>query len=193
MTYRERREAKAERYREWAAKRVERDSSPSAAEEAASQIPFGQPILVGHHSEKRHRNALDRADRATGRRIESLAKAERMEEKADNIEAAAEHAIYSDDPDAVERLRERIAELEAERERIKRYNASCRKAAKAGEKIGDLSILTEKEQKEILSIAKVCSYQLRPGCAAPAYWTSNLSGNISRQKKRLAALEKEQR
>lgn len=30
-------------------------------------IPFGQPILVGHHSERGHRAALARADRAIGR------------------------------------------------------------------------------------------------------------------------------
>ncbi|WP_143132963.1 DUF3560 domain-containing protein, partial [Brucella cytisi] len=32
--------------------------------EAATGIPFGQPILVGHHSEARHRRTIEKADRA---------------------------------------------------------------------------------------------------------------------------------
>jgi hypothetical protein len=35
-----------------------------------------------------------------------------MRSRAVNIQAAADHAIYTDDPDAIEALRERIATLE---------------------------------------------------------------------------------
>lgn len=172
MTYRERRLAKAERLREWAGKREARDSQKSAAERRADQIPFGQPILVGHHSERRHRRDVDRAWDAMGRRVESLRTAERMSERADNIEAAAEHAIYSDDPDAVERLREKLAELEAKREKIKAANAEYRKAHRA-----ELKALPAYERAQALPY--------------PGYATTNLTGNISRTRKRLAQLERE--
>jgi hypothetical protein len=32
------------------------------AHEIGSHIPFGQPIMVGHHSEKRHRGDIERID-----------------------------------------------------------------------------------------------------------------------------------
>lgn len=190
-TYRERREAKAERLREWADKReAKADAALSEARQKADLIPFGQPILVGHYSEGRDRRYRDSIDRKMGQGVEHSRKAEEMRRRADNIEAAAEHAIYSDDPDAPERLAERIAELEAERDRIKRYNASCRKAAKAGG-VGDTTILTDEERAKLVRLAETCPEQLRAGGATPAYWSSNLSGNISRLRKRLDALEVE--
>ena len=188
-TYRERREAKAERLREWADKReAKADAAYARARQLGDAIPFGQPVLVGHHSEGRHRRDLGRIDSAMTQTVEHSRKAEEMRRRADNIEAAAAHAIYSDDDDAVERLRERIAELEAERARIKAYNASCRKAAKAGG-TGDTSILTDAERADLLSLAKYAPYQLRAGGAFPAYKLSNLSGNIKRNRDRLAELE----
>lgn len=191
MTTRERRLAKAERYREWAGKREE---SATRAHEAVRQtldmIPVGQPILVGHHSEKRHRRDIDRMERNMQRSVEDSRKAERMAEKAENIEKAAERAIYSDDENAVEALEARIAELEAERERIKAYNASCRKAAKSGG-VGDLSLLDEKQRQTIATTTRACSYQLGKGHSMPAYVLSNLGGNITRNRKRLEQLKRE--
>lgn len=108
MTYRERREARAERLRDWAGKREAKAAAARAESDRISgMIPMGQPILAGHHSEKRHRRDIDRIDRGMRATIEHGAKAERMNERADNIDAQAEHAIYSDDPDAIERLCER--------------------------------------------------------------------------------------
>lgn len=191
MTTRERKEARAERLREWADKREAKSDALHAAgdlREERSGIPFGQPILVGHHSERRHRNAIEKAHNATRRAFENDAKASEMARKADNIEAAAEVAIYSDDIDAKERLAEKIARLEAERDRIKKYNASCRKAAKTGG-VGDLSLLDAAQRADIATTARVCSYQLRAGGAFPAYATTNLGGNITRLRARLATID----
>ena len=188
-TYRERREARAERLREWADKREAKASAAyDGARRIADTIPLGQPVLVGHHSEGRHRRDLDRIDNGYRRSFEHATKAERMRSKADNIDAAADRAIYDDDPDAIDRLRDRIAELEAERARITAYNKSCRKAAKTGG-TGDLSLLDDRQRKEIATLARVAAFQVRPGGAFPAYATSNLSGNIGRYRKRLEALE----
>lgn len=67
ITYRERREHRAERREEWAKKREKRaDSRFAQVDEIADGIPPEQPVLVGHHSEKRHRRDLDRM--ATGMR-----------------------------------------------------------------------------------------------------------------------------
>lgn len=43
----------------------------------ADMIPFGQPILVGHHSEGRHRRDLARIDRRMGQAVEGWREAER--------------------------------------------------------------------------------------------------------------------
>lgn len=189
-TYRERRLAKAERLREWAGKReAKADAASAEARQRADAIPFGQPILVGHHSEGRDRRYRDGISRKFEQSFEHANKAKSMASKADNIEAAAEAAIYSDDPDAIERLRERITDLEAQRDRIKRYNASCRKAAKTGG-MGDLSILDDHQRAEIATLAQVCAFQVRDGGGFPAYVTSNLSGQISRNRKRLEELER---
>lgn len=184
MTYRERREQKAERLREWAAKRAAKSESAfNQAHQIADGIPMGQPILVGHHSEGRARRDQDRIYSNMSKGVESQRMAERMSEKADNIEKAAEHAIYSDDEDAVDRLKERIAGLEAERASIKAYNASCRKGAR------DVDLLDKSQQENLVSIAKYASFQLGKNGEFPSYALSNLSGNINRQKKRLAELE----
>ena len=56
MTRRERLERKVEKREEWADKaRVRSEASFAAASAISDRIPLGQPILVGHHSERRAR------------------------------------------------------------------------------------------------------------------------------------------
>lgn len=183
-TYRERREAKAERLRGWAEKRAEKaDAALEQARTMADGIPFGQPILVGHHSEGRDRNYRARITSTYDRSFEHQAKAESMAAKADSIEGALATSIYSDDPDAIEQLEARIAKLEAERTAIKAYNASCRKGSP------DASLLTDKQRRDLASVMQHSAYSLGKGGQFPAYALANLSGNISQQRKRLAQLK----
>lgn len=171
-TYRERRLAKAERLREWAQKR-ERDAEAvfEAGRPFTSDIAFNtQP---GHFPFRAR--LLAREDRAHA----SLRKAHDMERRADGIEAAADRAIYSDDPDAVEALEARIAALEAERERWKAYNASCRKGTP------NSSLLDVEQRRQIENLPPGF---IGPKGQAPSYVLQNLGGNINRQKKRLAQL-----
>ena len=51
--------------------------------EDATGIPFGQPILVGHHSEARHRRTIERANDAMRKSVEESDKAERYERRAE--------------------------------------------------------------------------------------------------------------
>lgn len=172
MTYRQRREARAERLRGWAEKREQKAAQAfEQADRMASVIPFGQPILVGHYSEGRDRRYRDRIDSKGRKGVEHAQKAREMASKAANIEAAAERAIYSDDPNAVERLQERIAELEAERDAIKAENAAFRKAHKS-----ELAAMTAYQRDQVLP--------------HPSYRLTNLSGNIKRNRDRLAQLTK---
>lgn len=185
MTYRERRERRAARLREWAEKR---EAKAAAARDEAhrigDRIPLGQPILVGHHSQRRAERDRDRLQALASKGLKHSRKADSMAGRAANIEAQLDRAIYSDDDDAAEKLRERIAGLEAERDRIKAYNASCRKGA------ADVSLLDEEQRAKLLSTAKVAAYQIGKNGAAPVYWLANLNGNIARNRKRLERLER---
>lgn len=183
MTYRERREARAERLRGWAgSNEAKAEAAIEGVRRIADGIPFGQPILVGHHSERHARRDQSRMETGMRSAIDHADKAETQSARADEIERQAAHAIYSDDVDAVEKLEERIADLEAERGRIKAYNVSCRKGAR------DVSLLDESQRAELVSVAQACPYQIGDNGSAPSYWLQNLGGNITRQKKRLTQL-----
>lgn len=185
MTYRERRLAKAERLSTWADKRrAKSDASFKTARTIADGIPLGQPILIGHHSERRHRRDVARIDNGMRRGIEHERKAGDMESRAANIIAAADSAIYSDDPDAIDALKAKLARLEAERDRIKEINRMIRKRGL----IACLPDLTPAEQKELTTTARLCPYHQVETRGYPAYHSSNLSGNITRTRKRIASL-----
>lgn len=177
MTYRERRQARAERLRGWAATRQQRAAAVfKAGEPFTSDIAFNtQPGHIPFRA-----RLIAREERA----YESTRKAASMESRADGIEAQLDHAIYSDDPDAIERLEERIADLKAERERYKAYNASCRRGAP------DLNTLTERERADIMRSRQVVPYMFGKNGQLPAYHLTNLSGNINRQRKRLEELKR---
>lgn len=185
MTRRERKERKAARLRRWASAQQDKaQANYSEAHQLAEHIPFGQPILVGHHSEKRMRRDIDRINNKMQRTIECTKKAERMHEKADNIDIQIERSIFDDDPDAIQRLEERLQELLLERESIKAYNKSCR----AGKP--DLSLLTEHEQHELATITRVMPEALGPKCQMPAFKLANLNGRITATKHRLERLKR---
>lgn len=186
-TYRERRAARAERLRNWADKReAKAEAGHERAHEMASAIPFGQPMLTDHHSYGRDRRYRDRISSTTSRAVEDGRKADEMRAKADNIEAAAARAIYSDDPDALPRLHEKLAELEAQRDRIKAFNASCRKGTPNPE------LLDDRQRADLASVTRHAPYQLGKRGEMPTYALSNLSGTIKRTRDRIAQLEREE-
>ncbi len=173
MSYRERRLAKAERLRGWADGRERKAASAHDQSDAAvAGIPLGQPVMVGHHSQRGHERALERSRASMTAAVEHDEKAREMRDRATNIEASASQAIYSDDEDAEERLTEKIAGLEAKRDRIKAENATFRK-----------------EHREQLKT--MTAYQRDRALPHPSYELTNLSGNISRLRKRQANLPAE--
>lgn len=75
----ERAKNKVEKLNNWAGsaeKRSDESYKKADLSENATGIPFGQPILVGHHSEGRHRRTLEKADNAMRKSIEEGDKAE---------------------------------------------------------------------------------------------------------------------
>lgn len=112
-------EAEAERYEraeDRAAYHENVAGSAARASEAAwnaehgilDMIPMGQPILVGHHSEKRHRRDLERAESLRRR---GMAEAERAEYHEDRAQAAEQFQARRE---SIPTTLRRIAKLEAE-------------------------------------------------------------------------------
>jgi Domain of unknown function (DUF3560) len=171
MTYRECRERRAERRRAWAEGRAAKaEAASQASHDATAGIPFGQPILVGHHSEGKHRRAVERSQRQASKSIEHRDMANHHAQAAATIETQLSRSIYNDDTDAIERLRDRIAEHEAERKEMKARNAAYRAAHRA-------------ELKELTA------YGREQAVPHPRWELANLGGRISRDRKRLTRLE----
>jgi len=130
VTRRERIEAKLAKRREWAASReAKSDAAFRRAHDLVKDIPLGQPILVGHHSERRHRRTVERSHAASFAGVEHSKMAERHRQKAGGLDMQLD-AIFSDDADALERIAEKIAELEAKRAERVAANKAARKEGK---------------------------------------------------------------
>lgn len=102
-------DAKADR------KQAAADAAWERHERDVARLPEGgEPIKVGHHSERRHRNAIDRAHTSARRGIDAQKEADRVAERAD----AAGHttaARYS-----VRTVANRIDKIEADLRRAAR-------------------------------------------------------------------------
>ena len=104
--------ARAQRYEDWAAAAQQRSTAAfQRSEEAVAGIPFGQPILVGHHSESRHRNAIKRSDAAMRKCVEESDKARSHESKAEYWERKAE-VIDLSMPESIEYYKTELAKAE---------------------------------------------------------------------------------
>jgi hypothetical protein len=173
---------KAARFRKLAAKHENISTGRHlAARQRLGMIPLGQPILIGHHSEKRHRKDLTHID-------ERLAKAKEHHDKAEYFRrraAAAEsnRAIFSDDPDATEKLVDKIERLKQRQGAMKRANQLIRKADREG--LADLGFSEE-------TITRLFSQDYAGRVGFPNYALTNNSANIRRLEKRLADLQQAQ-
>jgi len=118
-------EAKRERLEERASKlRREAIAADKTAHRMMDIIPTGQPILVGHHSERRHRRDLARIDSNLHKAVDTAKHAAQLEVRAAHL---GEGGISSDDPGAVGKLQEKLLKLETQREEYKAYNKRARK------------------------------------------------------------------
>lgn len=126
MTGEERRERRSAILRLRAARlQVKASEHHRASHDIGSRIPFGQPILVGHHSERGHRRAIERMHNQTRDAIQASDYAARLESRADYVERS--HAISASDSDAIDQYREKLSRLTAQRENMKAINTAWRK------------------------------------------------------------------
>lgn len=88
-----------------------------------SYIVPGQPILIGHHSERRHRRDLENVDRNMGALVALDKKAQYLSARAEVVGSAG---IASDDPDALAQLQDKLAKREARQQAMKDANKTQR-------------------------------------------------------------------
>ena len=132
--FEERREARKLRYEELSKKAEEKSNqySNSNANRILMMTP-GQPIIIGHHSEKIARRLHDRAWKDIGKSIEEDKKSKYYKDKIKSIESSK--VIYNDDPNASEKLKEKLEALENERQQIKEREHSTWELQNIGARI----------------------------------------------------------
>ena len=177
--YSERKEQRIDSYNRRATKAVaEANQENNSAREMGSVIPLGQPILIGHHSEGRHRRLLKRIDGAYRRANEAGEKAEYYKSRAEAAEN--NQSISGDDAEAINRYKEKLKQLEAAQEQMKAVN----KAWKQGKEALHLLELTDNDIEKLKS--KMQSYEKKP---YPTWALSNNSAEIRRVKAKIKELE----
>jgi phospholipid N-methyltransferase len=109
-TLEERAAERAERFDEYSVNRkAEAEAARNAVAAIAENIPFGQPILVGHHSERRARKDAERIENGMRKAVNLW---ETSEYWRDRAAGALRHARHKERPDVRAR---RIKKLESEK------------------------------------------------------------------------------
>lgn len=181
-------EARRERYEDLAAKaQGQANSRLDTAMGSIAGIVPGQPILVGHHSEKRHRRDLARHDANMRASIDASEKAGYYASKAESV---GRGGISSDDTNAVFKLEEKLATLKSNQEKMKKLNAIWRKFKKDPEAkatVKALADLSDKEREFVVNFVPLFSCDKGP---FPSYRMTNNNANIRSTEKRIAKLKR---
>ena len=182
--YQGQQEARKDRMLERADKAsAESQATYSRAKDMASVIPFGQPILIGHHSEQRDRNYRNKIHKTFRKSSELDGKADHYRQRAERVGSAG---IASNDPEAIKKLTEKLAELERSQEIMKVVNKIIRT-----DKLTDLEKAAEIVAAGLLSEAQADKI-LRPDYCGrmdfASYSLSNNNAEIRRTKQRITGL-----
>jgi len=177
--YEEKQERRRQRLEARAArKQAESDQAYKRGNDLVSGIPFGQPILVGHHSEKRHRRTLEKSRNLAFKSLDLQKEAEKIQHRA---EAVGTGGVSSDDPEAVQKLTARLKELEDCHQTMKAANAFYKKNGTLVGFDGPPGLKEATERNFKFSNSKL---------PFPSYSLTNSSANIRRIKERIEQLKK---
>jgi frataxin-like iron-binding protein CyaY len=156
---------------------AEAEAHRRRSDSAVAGIPMGQPILVGHHSERRHRKALDHSHNAMRSSVEADQKARYLKGRAASVGSGG---VSSDDPDARFKLQEELDGMAQAQERMKAANKLVRK----GDRAGLVALGFSEKQADSL---------LKPDFAGrlgfPSYALQNNNANMRRLQKRIEELK----
>lgn len=176
--FKERAERKVERLEERAAKaRKQASDLHMSAHDIASVIPFGQPILLGHHSEKRDRNFRAKIHNKFEKSFELDKKADELERR---LNATGNTGIASDDPKALEKLKKKLEKLESSQALMKLTNKQFRSGGWEA-----VNCLTDKHKESLKQLMGNVGHVTRP---FESYSLSNNNAEINRVKIRIDEL-----
>lgn len=145
----ERAEDRAERFETYSERRMdEAERARQAVAAVADNIPLGQPILVGHHSERHARRDQERIENGMRKAVQLWKTSKYWEERA---AAAIRHAKYKERPDVRAR---RIKSLEAERRKWDRERAEAEKWLRLWERIDDPDSIKRKDGQELTTLER---------------------------------------
>lgn len=122
----DRAETRAERFEDYQAKRAaEADAARATISRITDGIPFGQPILVGHHSERRARKDAERIENGMRNAVRLWDTSQYWKDRA---AGALAHAAHKESPDVRAR---RIKTIEADARKMARSVAELETAIAA--------------------------------------------------------------
>jgi hypothetical protein len=171
-SYEEKQAARKAYYLDRAEKARQEATGAWARSSELAGFTMGAPILVGHHSEKRHRRVLETIRSGDRKAVMLSDKAEHYEAKA---EAVGNGGISSIDPEALTKLRAELDEHSGSQQRMKDAN----RLVKRGDQVGLAALdLTEDERQHLARRGRFESYKL-----------TNNGANIRRITGRIAELE----
>lgn len=162
--------------------RDEANSTLDEAHKRASCIPFGQPILVGHHSEGRDRRFRAGIHRLHGKGFKQLEKADELERRAN---AVGTGRISSDDPDALTKLRHQLANIKTAQDRMIAANKVIRQKQAPEAQVAALVELGFDQ----VSAEKLIKPDMCGRVGFPPYALQNNNANGRRIKARIRQLE----
>jgi len=183
--FEERRQNRIDYHDEKAGKRNrEAQQRFDTADQNSQAFYGGQPILVGHHSEGKARRLQRKIHGDMRKGFELQETARYHADKVTSIENNT--AIFSDDPEALTKLRDKLETMKAWHEKMKARNKVVRSkklddAAKVV-KLVEMG-MADTDARELL----LPDYAGRVGY--PRYMIGNSNGNIGNVRKRIAALE----
>lgn len=142
----DRAEDRAERFEDYSDKRAsDAESARKAVAAIADNIPFGQPILVGHHSERHARKDAQRIENGMRKAVKMWETSQYWQSRA---AGAIRHAKYKKLPSVRTR---RIKKIEADKRKQERTLADAQKFMKAWQADG----LTSERAKAIANFDHV--------------------------------------
>lgn len=121
----ERSEERAERFEDYSSSRAkDADVARAGVSAITDNIPLGQPILVGHHSERHARKDAERIENGMRKAVKMWKQSEYWTQRA---KGAIRHAKYKERPDVRAR---RIKGIEADKRKLERYKAQYERSLK---------------------------------------------------------------
>lgn len=154
-----------------------------SARSRASNIPLGQPILIGHHSEGRDRRYRDKIHNDMGKGFGLLDQAEKARSQAQAVGGA----ISSDDPDALVKLRGQLQHARASQDLMTTANKQIRKHK--GDEAATIAALVGAGMTES-SASEALKPDFMGRVGFPAYALSNNNANIRRIEQRIKEIER---